>query len=332
MQITIRADGGKKIGMGHIMRGLVLADKLKKYFPVKFLCQTDPSDSDKFSPGIEKITNQGYEVEYIKSNNLNKELRNIKGDCIITDSYQVDEEYFNIVKKNFSVSGYLDDEKICDFFNVDFLINQNIYADIFDYKVPEHTKMFLGPQYILLRDEFIKRPVKNINNEIKKIMVTLGGSDDSNLTEKIINKLKNHYQIDVVVGPGFKYKDKLNKLRSANTTLHFNANMYQLMKKADVAITSCGSTIYELAFCGTPTLGLSVIDNQKIAQKTMCAKGAMIKLECQLTNILKILDSLSKEKRAMMSLTGQKMVDGMGPQRIEKQILKILNPNTKSKY
>ncbi|MCS4480207.1 hypothetical protein JQ035_07730 [Clostridium botulinum] len=53
-----------------------------------------------------------------------------------------------------------------------------------------------------------------------------------------------------------------------NINLYFNANMIGIMNKCDIAISGCGSTLYELAVCGVPTLGLIIADNQeKIAYK-----------------------------------------------------------------
>ena len=39
MKIAIRADGGSKIGMGHIMRTLVLAKELAKTNDVFYICR-----------------------------------------------------------------------------------------------------------------------------------------------------------------------------------------------------------------------------------------------------------------------------------------------------
>lgn len=53
MKIFIRADGGKDIGLGHVMRMLVLGEELKKTNDVIFICRN--SISDKFEAGIKKI-------------------------------------------------------------------------------------------------------------------------------------------------------------------------------------------------------------------------------------------------------------------------------------
>ncbi len=52
MKIAIRADGGAKIGMGHIMRTLVLAKELSKNHDVFYICRVDNPLSEKYRIGI----------------------------------------------------------------------------------------------------------------------------------------------------------------------------------------------------------------------------------------------------------------------------------------
>ena len=129
MKIYIRADGGYGIGMGHVMRMLVLAKQLKKKNEVTFLCKKDKSGI--YDSGIEKIREFGFEVVELNSCDIIENIIRIqnknKADLLITDSYDVDSEYFDKMKKIFPVSGYIDDVNKC-YMNVDFLVNQNINA------------------------------------------------------------------------------------------------------------------------------------------------------------------------------------------------------------
>ncbi|WP_434296956.1 UDP-2,4-diacetamido-2,4,6-trideoxy-beta-L-altropyranose hydrolase [Clostridium sporogenes] len=316
MNICIRSDGGSTIGMGHIIRTLVLANKLKKDNNVFYACRIDSPLSNKYRLGIDKIKSEGFNVVTLQEENLKNEIRNIKADCIITDSYDVDEEYFNILKRNFKLSGCLDDEKICNYFNVDFLINQNMYAQNLNYKVNPDTELMLGNEYIILRDEFRNLEKKEIKVNIEKIMVTVGGSDDSNLTETVIRTLKKltNVVLYIVVGPAFKYIENLKKQESDNVKLCFNADMANLMKECDLAIASCGTTLYELAAVGTPTVGIVVAENQTLAAKTMDSKG-IIKYS-NLESLCKDIINLTYEERKKMSCNGRQIVDGMGVSRI----------------
>ncbi|WPC41017.1 UDP-2,4-diacetamido-2,4,6-trideoxy-beta-L-altropyranose hydrolase [Clostridium sp. JS66] len=326
MRICIRADGGSNIGMGHIIRTIVLAQEFKnRGNEVFYACKVDKTLSEKYKAGIEKIKEEGFEVIELNEKSLKNDIRNINADCIITDSYDVDEEYFDIVKESFKVSGCLDDENICKYFNVDFLINQNPYAETLNYKVNSCTKMLLGTKYAILRDEFRNVKKKNINKYIRDIMITVGGSDNNNLSEKIIKSFKNlkECNIHLVVGSGFKYKDELKKYESNNIKLYENVIMSKLMKRCDVAVSSCGSTLYELAACGTPTIGIVVADNQVMAAKAMDKLG-IIKYE-SIENIDKTLKTLTEEKRKQMSSIAVKLVDVNGYKNIVNNIQEIFH-------
>lgn len=272
MEIAIRADGGSQIGMGHIIRTLVLAKELAKTNDIFYICRVDVPLSSKYKSGIDKVKAEGFNVVTINENNIINDLKNISADCLITDSYDVNEEYFNLTKDMFKITGYIDDMNLY-YFNVDFIINQNIGAEEYSYKVNKDTKLFLGANYTMLREEFRKNHNKNIKKEIQNVMITVGGADPDGITNVICNYVKNlELQFHIVIAPSFKEEnvEKLLQLKkiNGNMNLYFNANMIEIMNKCDIAISACGSTLYELAVCQVPTLGLIIADNQeKIAYK-----------------------------------------------------------------
>lgn len=315
MKICIRADGGEFIGLGHIMRTLALSKELAKRHEVLYVCRKSKNNPNRYLPGVNVVKKNGFNVLEIEEENLNRDIINIKADIIITDSYEAGEGYYDLLKKHFCISGCLDDEKCCEYFNVDFLINQNPYAKELVYKVNENTEMLLGTKYTILRDEFLKNDIKIINKEISKVMITVGGSDNNNLTEKIIKEIKElNKELFIIVGPGFKYIDNLKTYENNRTHLCFNANMKYYMKICDVAIASCGSTLYELASIGTPTLGIVIIDNQLLAAKTM--NDLKIIKYSSIEKLKNDLESLTYEKRKLMSSNGQKLIDCKGIERI----------------
>lgn len=54
-----------------------------------------------------------------------------------------------------------------------------------------------------------------------------------------------------------------------------NANMSELMKKCDIAISACGSTIYELCAMNVPSIGIIVADNQIEVGRVMVEEGML---------------------------------------------------------
>lgn len=325
MKIGIRADGGCEIGLGHIMRCLALAKELRKHNDVFFICRTDNPLSGKYRAGINLIRQNKFLIQAIDEKRLKEDIVNIKADCIITDSYDIDEEYFDILKKHFKFSGCFDDENICSFFNVDFLINQNFYGPDLNYKSNSDTIMMLGSDYVILRDEFRKSNItKTINKEIKNIMVTVGGSDNSNNTEKIIKQFLNStYDLNVVIGSGFNNIDILEKYKGNNIKLHYNANMKKLMNECDVCISSCGSTIYELISLGVPLIGIKVIDNQDVLYDYIGKYN--LGMTSEISNIMNSVQMLTYEKRKMLSEKLPHIIDGFGVNRICENIERIIN-------
>lgn len=278
MRIAIRADGGNTIGMGHIMRTLVLAKELSKTNETFYICRTDNPLTDKYKGGIEKIKASGFEAKFIREDHVLEDLKDISSDLLITDSYDVNEEYFNETKNIFHKTAYIDDMNLY-YFNVDYLINQNVHAVDLKYRVNENTKLLLGAQYIMLRDEFRNIPAKIITEKPHNIMITVGGADPFNITEKVINYVRDlNYKFHVVIGPSFRNIDYLKKYENDKIKLYFNANICELMQKCDIAISASGSTLYEFAASGVPALTIIIAENQKKIAKKMEGLGLTINL------------------------------------------------------
>ncbi|ENK1242695.1 UDP-2,4-diacetamido-2,4,6-trideoxy-beta-L-altropyranose hydrolase [Clostridium botulinum] len=331
MKIAIRADGGPEIGMGHIMRTLVLAKELAKANDVFYICKVDNSLSSKYKVGIDKIISQGFRVLTINENNILSELKHISADCLITDSYDVNEEYFNLTKYMFKVTGYIDDMNLY-YFNVDFIINQNIGAEEYFYKVNKDTKLFLGTNYTMLREEFRKNHKKDIKKEVQNVMLTVGGSDQDGITNIIYDYVKDlGFKFHIVIGPSFKEENieklvKLKKLKD-NINLYFNANMIEIMNKCDIAVSACGSTLYELAVCRIPTLGLIIADNQEKVAYKMNERGLIYNLGwCKdLTKdiIIDNIKKISKLKNRERIIKNQCIINKNGVEKLIKAIERI---------
>lgn len=321
MKILIRAEGGYTIGMGHVMRMLVLANKLREFAEVVFICR----DNEEFQKGANHIEACDYPVLRIDGTRLYDELARIDGDCLITDSYDVDERYFNSTKNIFGITGYMDDlNKYC--INTDFIINQNIYADDLDYKMRKGIRFFNGTRYVLMREEFMDLPRRNLRHDIQDVLITLGGADPQNLSEVITLKLSKAFpevKFHIVVGQSFTYKDNLQKIAGGNIFLEYNPKMSELMLKCDVAISACGSTIYELCACGIPIIGVVTADNQILAAQKMNSIGALKYAE-EFDMVIQHLKNLDYDKRVRMSKKGQGLVDGHGGSRLAEEIKKII--------
>ncbi|MDF2884899.1 MAG: UDP-2,4-diacetamido-2,4, 6-trideoxy-beta-L-altropyranose hydrolase [Clostridiaceae bacterium] len=328
MKIAIRADGGSKIGMGHIMRTLVLAKELFKNNDIFYICRVDTPLSDKYKIGIEKIKSEGFPVREIREDFILADMKNISADLLITDSYDVDEIYFDETAKMFNKTAYIDDMNFCNY-NVDFLINQNINADDLNYNVYNGTRLLLGTKYLMLRNEFRSIPEKYIKEKPQDIMITVGGGDPFHITEQILDYVNLlDYNFHVIIGPSFSKNADFKKYEGGHIKLCYNADMHEIMNKCDVAVSACGSTLYELAACGVPALGVIVADNQQGIANKMNELG-VIKCAGWYNKLSKdtfvnALNHLCEDfyERSKMSAKARIVVDGNGVDRIVEQLMK----------
>ena len=111
----------------------------------------------------------------------------------------------------------IDDIAHLDHYVADIILNQNINAKELSYSCELGSKLLLGTDYVLLRDEFLT--YKNLKREspkvAKKILITMGGSDPDNMSLNILESLNQisikGLEIKVVVGPNNLHLQSLKK-------------------------------------------------------------------------------------------------------------------------
>jgi UDP-2,4-diacetamido-2,4,6-trideoxy-beta-L-altropyranose hydrolase len=314
LKIAIRAEGGTKIGMGHIMRTLVLAKELSVNNEIFYICKNNVENK----AGISEIQKSGFKVYTFKRDIL-EILSNLDIDILITDSYDVDENYFISTKKFSKYTAYIDDVNSFDY-PVDLIINQNINAVEFDYR---QKYKLLGLKYLMLRDEFRNLPARHIHGNVKDIMITMGASDPVEFTGVIVNWIKNlKFNFHVIIGPLFKSARYFENINIDNTVFYFHAKMSDVMQKCDLAISASGSSIYEFLACGVPCLSVVIANNQFGISKKLSDINLVESLgwygslnESEFKNKLIALCN-NYDLRQQRSIKGQKLIDGFGAGRI----------------
>jgi UDP-2,4-diacetamido-2,4,6-trideoxy-beta-L-altropyranose hydrolase len=333
--LLIRADASPEIGTGHVMRCLALAEAWQdnggEILFVSACC----------APAIEdRLKKEGMPVLHIPqkagtSGDADETalLAHEQGvDWIVVDGYHFGAEYQKEIKDaGFSLL-FIDDYGHADHYYADIVLNQNIYADMSFYKnYEQYTRFLLGTKYVLLRREFLKYSgwCRDIPNVARKILVTLGGSDPDNVTLKIIDALRTAelegLEVKVVVGGANPHFDLIHETVKdlSNFTLIKNAdNMPELMAWADVAISAGGSTCWELAFMGLPSIVIPIAENQKPIAKELKSKNIAEVIEgniFQNQKELAILISDFLQNYELCSAFSKRMaqhIDGKGQYRI----------------
>ena len=294
--LLIRADASVSIGTGHIMRMIALGQAWQAQGgEVHFLCA-------EITPALEqRLASEGFhllridatlgspedlsETMQLISETLQADRQNAR---VVLDGYHFGSDYQLGIKAAGFKLLVVDDYGHADFYHADWVLNQNISAreELYAKRSPD-TKLLLGPKFAMLRKEFLayKGWQREIAPVAKKILVTLGGSDPDNVTLKVIQALIDFdLHVKVVVGgsnphlPDLQQVLENKKTPPAKMELVINpADMPGLMAWADLAVAAGGSTFWELAFFGIPSILFTLAENQKDSiQKIRKAEVAII--------------------------------------------------------
>lgn len=248
----------------------------------------------------------------------------VKGcDIAIIDSYLASPDFYDEIARIAQVSVFVDDNRRIDF-PAGIILNGSIYAKDLGYPDKCDGGNLLGPEYFLLRKPFQAQHDKVINARIESALIIFGATDARNMTGGVLDHLVKTFpgtRMLVVVGPGFQVPiDHLVKKYPA-VAFHQNLDargMLALMIEADIAISACGTTLYELACVGVPTIGIGVAENQALNVKKFTEIGFMKfagwwNEQNLFTNLLFSMRAMiPHESRATASRIGQALVKGTG--------------------
>lgn len=266
----IRTDANKEIATGHIMRCLTIAEQLDlKGEQVIFLV------SDLNSVKLIQDTKYNYICLNCSWKNLDAkqelaalQLSDNQKPNLIIDTYSVKNAYIKEMRKHFNVICFDDmfDEK----YDVDVLINYNLYYEKFDYEkryLSSGTKLLLGGQYVPLRSQFLNQNVNrtwSIDYQKKRILLICGGGDPLNCMARILKwmifncaEFFEKIRWDVVVGNYNCYEEQLKDLQEKyhNICLHYNVkNMAKLMSECYLCISAASTVLYECCAMQLPTV------------------------------------------------------------------------------
>jgi UDP-2,4-diacetamido-2,4,6-trideoxy-beta-L-altropyranose hydrolase len=339
--LFIRADASAAMGTGHIMRMIALGQAWQgQGWIVRFLCaEITPSLANRlssegfyFSPIYAAL---GSKEDLERSLHLIAESNqaDAQGTLVVLDGYHFDSDYQLGIKAAGFKLLIVDDYGHAEFYHADWVVNQNISACEGLYSRRSlGTRLFLGPKFALLRNEFLayKDWQRKIAPLATKVLVTMGGSDPDNVTSKVIEALIGlHLQIKVVIGGSNPHLDRITEfiqIQSDSPTvievIPDASNMPELMAWADLAVAAAGSTCLELAFMRLPSLLFILAENQiRIALEMDRMGGAKCLGSAFAFDkwlFLQNMDSFCHDASSRMkaSSAGSDLVDGDGRSRI----------------
>lgn len=329
--LYIRADMNEVIATGHIMRCLAIADAARELGRDTTFILAD-------TQAVELIRERGHRSIVLDTgwNQMDMELPALKkviAECgirkLLVDSYSVTSEYLQALSEQVEVA-YIDD--LDSFiYPVHTLIRYtgNWEESAYEERYRE-TKLLLGLEYAPLRRAFANCSQKVIPPRAENLLLLSGGTDRFYVIESLLKEIrKEQYKsIDVICGKYYEDYTQMCAHYHQYENIHFHQginNVEDYMKKADVAVSAGGTTLYELSACGTPTISYSFADNQldnvkRFQKDNLISYAGDVRYDKAIEKILHDLDLYMENMplRMQQSRRMQALIDGKGALRIAK--------------
>jgi UDP-2,4-diacetamido-2,4,6-trideoxy-beta-L-altropyranose hydrolase len=267
---------------------------------------------------------------------LTAEIFHIQGyvDWLIVDCYHLDLRWESSLRKYAERIMVIDDigDRNHD---CDLLLDQNLHDNpeaLYRDKIKNPTcRKLFGPKYALLRPEFATRrnETKPRGGNIERILISLGSTDQHNLTEIVLEAATlpqfADVTFDIVLGPNNPRAKRLQGKfgKRPNWIYHAPApNMAALMCRADLAVGGAGITTWERCCLGLPTLFIAGSDNEiplaKAAEKSGIGRymGNYHSIKPEI--IADAIDDVSHHPDVLNAWSVQAfdLVDGRGTERV----------------
>tara|TARA_B100000315_G_C14583937_1_gene591927 strand:+ start:2355 stop:3383 length:1029 start_codon:yes stop_codon:yes gene_type:complete len=265
VKILFRVDGGPNVGLGHLIRSIAIARKLKEDYNDTNICFL--TNGNQFSTNL--LSQSGF--QYILQEKQSEEsfitdtVKNVHADVLFIDKlFPYEPVFIREVRKH---------TRLCMFHNLcdgAFECNQFILpaSHISDKVLQDKrwttgkVKLFEGFPYIVLNDKIlILKRKSNINTHPMHIVLTTGGSDPKGVMIQLLEYLVDfeikNIKITALIGETFSHIDEVENLRGNLchniSIIPFN---YTDFANADLAVNTFGVSTYELIYLGIPALSI----------------------------------------------------------------------------
>lgn len=358
MQVLFRVDASNRMGTGHVMRCLTLADALReKGAECSFVHRLHPGNM------VETIRRRGFAVhelpaptsapdapadaDYAAWLGVSAEqdaretidvLRGQAVEWLIVDHYALAAEWEAHLRPHTRCIAVLDDLANRPH-DCDLLVDQNYVsgaADRYEGLIPEHARLLCGPRYALLRPEYAQARslIGPRRGPLSRVLVYYGGADMNNETARALRVLSqpefSNLAVDLVVGVNNSHRKVLLEQaeQRPETVLHDSRDhLVDLMIDADVAIGAGGTTTWERCALGLPSIVTALAENQEAFNEALAADDLILYLgsAAQVTDetLSTALRSLAEDPQALAGRAARawQVTDSLGSLRVAETIL-----------
>jgi UDP-2,4-diacetamido-2,4,6-trideoxy-beta-L-altropyranose hydrolase len=348
MKIVVRADASSRIGSGHVMRCLTLAERLRSEgAEVLFVCRAHDGNL------IDTIGQRGFAVASLPHPAAQGDLAGYaawlgvsqeedardtieavaghgweKADWLIVDHYGLDAVWEAALRpmtgRILAIDDLANRKHDCD-----VLLDQNLVADFrhrYDGLLQEGALRLLGPKYALLQPDYAgyaaSRPARK--GPPRRILIFMGAADRGLTLQALqgfIALERGDLVCDVIAGAANPDRARLERLAAdhANIRLHGPVpSLAPLMAEADLAIGAGGATSWERLCLGLRSIVVILAENQRPIAEELHRRG-LVQLLGEAGDVTSedFRRSIAAElDREVQAAEGPALVDGRGVDRV----------------
>jgi len=318
---VFRADAGPVLGIGHVMRCLTLADTLRVR---GFDCALATAEEGLAALPPARLAGIGL---------LPATAKPARADLLVVDHYGLGAAYERAARDWAETILAIDD--LADrAHGCDALLDTSIGRTARDYAglAPAHCVFLLGPEFALLRPSFRAARQRRLPRErraARRLLVSLGGTDPKGLTLTVLEgiaRANDGLAVDVVLPVRAAGHAAVKKQCAAmGGRLHDAVDdLSELMAEADLCIGAGGTTAWERACLGLPTLLIEMSANQRSNVDHLTRAGAALAIEPVTAEaVAAAVAAISTDAGRLhaMSIAAAALCDGAGAERVADAIV-----------
>jgi len=335
-RILFVVDAGPKVGGGHVMRSLTLAQALEAQ-GASFAFLGPPAVNEvleTFAPAVQRLSAASAEPQ-----DLAAAVGREQFDAIVFDHYRLGEREHRAMAQGRPV--LVIDDLADRPLGADLVLDSGPERTAGDYDglIPDGARLLLGPAYAPVRPEFaaLREPALAWRGEpVQRLLVAMGLTDVGGITARVVERLRprvGEAGLDIVVGTSAPSVPGLVKIarRDSRLMLHVDTpHMARLTAEADIGVGAAGSSTWERCTLGLPSIMIVLADNQRAAARALADRGAAIVIDAQAPDFDEALDRAvmrllrDPALRRRLAAASAEVCDGLGAGRTAEAFLGLI--------